>query len=185
MACSLKINNMKRISHSVSVLVLATFTGAAGAQEGAFTAAQAAAGRTSYQVNCMSCHLADLRGTNEVRPLTGGDFMNTWRERTAGQLAAYMQATMPPAPAGPGGLGAETYVNLVAFLLAANGASPGTSALTATSTVQIGAVASGEFPQTLREQLVAAGPGLSPAHPPRKRARRESRLRVKCRAIGP
>jgi alcohol dehydrogenase (cytochrome c) len=137
--------------------------GLAAAQAAVFTAEQAAAGRTSYLVNCVGCHMPDLRGTNEARPLTGGDFMNVWGERTAGQLVAYMQVTMPPPPAGPGSLGAETYVNLAAFLLAANGASPGPDALTATSATSIGTVATGEFPAALREALASAAPaGGSP-----------------------
>ena len=79
LASTLKINNMKRVPHFVSALLVGALPGAGAAQDGAFTAAQAAAGRTSYLVNCVGCHLADLRGSNEARPLTGGDFMNTWR----------------------------------------------------------------------------------------------------------
>jgi alcohol dehydrogenase (cytochrome c) len=150
---------MKHLLHVIAASLVGTLPALAGAQEGAFTAAQAAAGRTTYLVNCVGCHLADLRGTNEARPLTGGDFMNTWRERTAGQFVSYIEVTMPPAPAGPNSLGQESYVNLAAFLLAANGATPGTTPLTATSTVQIGTVANGEFPAALREELASAGPG--------------------------
>jgi alcohol dehydrogenase (cytochrome c) len=138
--------------------VLGAFALPAAAQDGPFTASQAAAGRTSYLVNCVGCHMPDLRGTNEARPLTGADFLNVWGDRTTGQLVAYMQATMPPPPAGPGSLGAETYVNLTAFLLAANGAPPGTSELSAASDARIGAAANGEFPAELREALASAAP---------------------------
>jgi alcohol dehydrogenase (cytochrome c) len=137
-------------------LTAAGFT--AEAQQGAFTAEQAAAGQASYQVNCMSCHLADLGGSNEARPLTGGDFMNVWKDRTAGQLVALVQATMPPAPAGPSSLGTGTYANIAAFLLAANGAEPGDSALTIQSDTLIGSVADGRFPASLREALAAVAP---------------------------
>ena len=88
---TLRINNMKLFPHFVYALALGVLPVVAGAQDGAFTAAQAAAGRTSYLVNCVGCHLADLRGSNEARPLTGGDFMNTWRERSTGQLAAFIE----------------------------------------------------------------------------------------------
>jgi len=141
--------------HTVIAVITWAATLSASAQEGPFTAEQSAAGRTSYLVNCAGCHLRDLRGENEARPLVGADFMNTWRERTADQLIAFMQLTMPPAPATPGSLGSQTYVNLAAFLLEANGASPGSTPLAAASTVEIGSVASGSLPEALLEVLLA------------------------------
>ena len=45
-----------------------------GANVSAFTAAQAAAGRAAYQERCASCHLPDLRGSNEAPPLAGAQF---------------------------------------------------------------------------------------------------------------
>ena len=142
----------------ISIVFLAVSAVPAGAQGGPFTASQAAAGRASYLVNCVGCHLADLRGTNEARPLTGADFMNVWSERSVAQLVAYMQATMPPAPTQPGSLGADTYVDLAAFLLAANGAEPGLDAMTASADVRIDTIATGEFPTALREALASAAP---------------------------
>ena len=97
----------------------------AHAQAGPFTEAQAAAGRASYFANCAGCHLADLRGANEARPLVGPDFMRTWSARSAQELIAFLGVTMPPPPAAPGSLGPQSYVNLAAFLLQANGAAPG------------------------------------------------------------
>jgi alcohol dehydrogenase (cytochrome c) len=158
LATAIGINKMYRISQLFYTALLGAFALPAAAQSGPFTASQAAAGRTSYLVNCVGCHMPDLHGTNEARPLTGADFLNVWGDRTAGQLVAYMQATMPPPPAGPGSLGAETYVNLTAFLLAANGAPPGTSELAAASDARIGAAATGEFPAELREALASAAP---------------------------
>ena len=151
----------------IAPLLLIALAPAAFAQTESFTAGQAAAGRASYQVNCIGCHLADLRGTNEARPLVGGDFMAKWRDVPAGQLVSYIAATMPPAPAGPNSLGRQAYENLTAFLLAANGAVPGDSALTAESSVTIGAVATGEFPAALREQLAAAVPATGQQAPQR------------------
>ena len=78
----------------------------AQAQQGPFTEAQAAAGRASYLANCAGCHLADLRGANEARPLVGADFMRTWSGRTPQELVAFLGVTMPPPPATPGSLGA-------------------------------------------------------------------------------
>lgn len=83
-----------------------------------YTAAQAAAGQTSYQANCASCHLPDLAGRNEALPLVGASFMNTWRGRTTKDLLDYVQATMPP---GRPSLAPEEYVNITAFILQSNG----------------------------------------------------------------
>jgi PQQ-dependent dehydrogenase (methanol/ethanol family) len=152
---------MSRIIKVICGIVLAVAAVPASAQEGAFTATQAAAGQASYVVNCVGCHMADMRGTNEARPLVGSDFLNVWGERSVGQLVAFIEATMPPAPAGPGSLGRETYENLAAFLLAANGASPGSQALTAAAAQPIAAIASGEFPPNLRDALAAAAPAAS------------------------
>src|SRR3954471_18474207 len=95
---------------------------------GVFTADQAAAGRAVYQANCASCHLPDLAGRNEAPQLAGNNFMNTWRARTARDLFEFTQSTMPPTGAN---LGAEQYLAVTAFILQANGAQPGTQALTA------------------------------------------------------
>jgi hypothetical protein len=140
------------------VLASAVLAGAAQAQQGPFTEAQAAAGRASYLANCAGCHLPDLRGANEARPLVGPDFMRTWGGRTAQELVAYLGVTMPPPPATPGSLGALSYVNLAAFLLQANGATPGARDLTATTAVTIGSVATGTMTDAFRAALASAAP---------------------------
>lgn len=137
----------------------------ARAQAGPFTAEQSAAGRTSYLVNCAGCHQRDLRGENEARPLRGTDFMNTWSDRTAGQLIGYLQLAMPPEPAGPGSLGAQSYANIAAFLLEANGAMPGDASLSAGSDVRIGAVADGNIPEPVLEALTATPAAPAGAQP--------------------
>ena len=105
-----------------------------------FTAEQAAAGRTSYQANCASCHVPDLSGRNEAPPLAGANFMNVWRTRTSRDLFEYIQSAMPPSGEN---LGADQYLAITAFLLQANGAQPGSQAFTATTSAPIGSVATG------------------------------------------
>jgi alcohol dehydrogenase (cytochrome c) len=124
--------------------VVWAMAGQAAAQTGAFTESQAAAGLASYRLHCASCHQADLRGLNEARPLIGTAFMNVWSERTVQQLIAYLGATMPMPPGVPGSLGEQTYINLTAFLLRANGAQPGEQMLAATSPAVIGRIADGD-----------------------------------------
>jgi alcohol dehydrogenase (cytochrome c) len=137
--------------------------GAAIAQGGPFTGQQSAAGRASYLANCAGCHQPDLRGTNEARPLVGADFLRTWGSRTAQELVAYLGVAMPPPPAAPGSLGVQTYVNLAAFLLEANGAPPGSAALTAGTATIIGSVASGEMSDGFRTALASAAPAAPAA----------------------
>lgn len=116
-----------------------------------FTADQALAGRAAYLGNCASCHLPNLGGRNEAHPLTGGNFLNTWRDRTVNQLTRYMQQTMPPGNAG--GLGEETYLALSAFILEANGAIAGAEALMPDSRLRIGAISNGQMPSALLKIL--------------------------------
>ncbi|MGH9648400.1 MAG: PQQ-binding-like beta-propeller repeat protein [Bryobacteraceae bacterium] len=106
---------------------------------GPYTQEQAAAGRTTYQTSCASCHSPDLSG-KEGPQLAGASFLAQWGGKTAGELIAFMQSTMPP---GGANLPGDAYSNLAAFILDANGARAGNQALTATSSVTIRSVAGG------------------------------------------
>ena len=117
-----------------------------------YTAAQAAAGRATYQANCASCHVADLGGRNEAPQLAGGDFMNTWRSRTTKDLLDYMSSTMPPG--GPS-LSPDQYAGIVAYILQQNSAAAGTTAFNAATAVPIGSIATGQRPTAA--QLAAQG----------------------------
>ena len=122
-----------------------------------YTAGQAATGRAVYQASCASCHWADLAGRNEAPPLVGANFMNTWRNRSTRDLFELMQSTMPPTGEN---LGAAQYLAVAAFILQVNGASSGAVALTATTAVPIGSVASGR--QTAPAEASASGRGAQP-----------------------
>ena len=98
-----------------------------------FTADQANAGRGAYQNNCAGCHGADLMG---YPPLAGPGFIGSWSTRNTRDLFGLIQTTMPSDR--PGSLPADTYVNIVAFILQSNGRTPGTQPLTATTSVVIG-----------------------------------------------
>ncbi len=112
-----------------------------------FTAAQATEGRAVYAARCAGCHLPDLQGRNEAAPLAGANFMNTWRARTAGDLATYIQSTMPPG--GAGSLSPDDYLNVAAFILAANSGQAGSTALTLAIAAPIGSVATGTVVTTV------------------------------------
>ncbi len=83
-----------------------------------------------------------MKGTFEAPPLAGANFMNTWRNRPTSDLFTRIRNTMPIS--NPGSLSDQDAVNLVAFILQANGAKAGPQALTAQTIVPIGAVATGE-----------------------------------------
>src|SRR6266700_1053602 len=104
-----------------------------------FAAAQAAAGRTTYQAQCASCHLPDLKGSGDAAPLAGSEFMSAWGRRSPRELLSFMQVTMPPTR--PGALSQEEYVNIAAFVLQQNGATAGATALAPTVDVAINTIA--------------------------------------------
>jgi len=109
-----------------------------------FTAQQAAAGRTAYETNCASCHQVDLGGSNEAPQLAGASFIGQWGERSVSDLAAYITKAMPPD--NPGGAGQPANTNIVAYILQANGAVPGTQPLTPQTASGIRAVAMRQAP---------------------------------------
>src|SRR6202166_1302537 len=123
-------------------LSIAMATAQQTTRTGPFTAEQAAAGRAIYKATCSKCHLPDMKGTFEAPPLTGANFMNMWRNRPTSDLFSRIRNTMPIS--NPGSLSDQDAVNLVAFILQANGATAGTQALTPETIVPVGAVATGD-----------------------------------------
>ena len=132
---------------------------------GPYTAEQANAGRATYQIKCATCHLPDLKGSNEASPLTGMNFVNTWRDRATSDLINRIRNTMPITD--PGSLGDEEAVNVVAYLLQANGVTAGTQALTPATATPIGAVLGGEGSPMASQTTERPPAGQSPvARPP-------------------
>ncbi len=134
---------------------------------GPYTAGQADAGRAVYLSHCASCHLPELGGRNEAAELAGSNFIRAWGARTTSDLFTFIRSTMPPGDRG--NLGDENYVNLVAFLLSANGARAGNQPLTAADRLAIGSVATGDMPAALRiilENTTADAPTATQAARP-------------------
>ena len=114
---------------------------------GLFTQAQVDAGRQGFADNCAACHQADLSGTNDAPALTGPAFMGAWKGRTTQQLYTKIAKTMP---AGRGGsLDDATYTAITAYILRANGATPGANAFTPATSLGIGTIANGTMPAGL------------------------------------
>ncbi|HVQ14813.1 MAG TPA: c-type cytochrome [Vicinamibacterales bacterium] len=86
--------------------------------DGAYTDAQAERGRASYQQSCAACHREDLRGDSTAPSLVGESFTFLWGDMEVGELLARMQKQMPPER--PGSLAAQTYTDIIAFVLKKN-----------------------------------------------------------------
>src|SRR5262245_63887688 len=138
-------------------------TGQQPSAAGPFTAEQANAGRAAFQTNCAGCHGADLMG---YPPLAGPAFVGSWGTRTTRDLFGLVQTTMPTDR--PGALPADTYVNIIAFILQSNGRTPGNQPLTATTSTRMGgggqppAAAAQNAPAAAQNAAAPAGRGAGP-----------------------
>ena len=99
-----------------------------------FTTEQATAGKGAYAKSCASCHMPDLSGSNEMPPLAGTAFVETWRARSTKELFDYLSASMPY---GAPSLTTDTYVSITAYILQSNGAVSGSQVLSASTDVPI------------------------------------------------
>jgi mono/diheme cytochrome c family protein len=109
---------------------------------GPFTQAQVSAGRTEFLTHCSGCHNSYLLG-NSGPPLAGPVFLEDWSAKSTHQLFRFARANMPFNAAGS--LPEESYLNLIAFILAVNGAKPGPTPFTRDSDVIIGSIVSGNL----------------------------------------
>lgn len=115
-------------------LLLSFFVVASPAARG-FTSEQATAGQADFAQYCSVCHGETLRQLPDAL-LAGREFIAKWGQRPAGALVEQIAATMPPD--NPGGLSEDAYRDLAAFLLLANGGTPGDERLTVASAALIG-----------------------------------------------
>ena len=92
-----------------------------------FTAAQAERGGKAYADSCALCHGADMAGGPGVPSLVGPDFAFGWKDKPTAELFDYIHKNMPPGQAGS--LDEQQYLDIVAAILAKNGAAPGDSEL--------------------------------------------------------
>jgi hypothetical protein len=134
------------------------------ASSGAFTSAQAEAGRLVYERTCGKCHtntlmgrkgdpgelplLSSLSDSNQkfigpqgfVAPLAGKVFLDRWGGKTAAQLIARFQETVDDPYFQFEGMNDETTVNITAYVLQVNGAKAGTQPLTRTTGVMVNSI---------------------------------------------
>ena len=95
--------------------------------QGVYTAAQAERGRATYTANCLRCHGGDLLGVT-APSLTGERFMASWSGEHLGRLYEKIRDTMPPNFGSV--IDNTAKLDVVAYILQANGFPTGTSDLT-------------------------------------------------------
>ena len=87
--------------------------------DGIYTDAQAMRGQKVFTENCETCHGAKLMGTDSGGPpLSGDDFINGWKEMSAGALLNKISMDMPSNA--PGTLTPEQYADVMAYVLSVN-----------------------------------------------------------------
>jgi hypothetical protein len=94
--------------------------------DGVYTIEQAARGQSAYRDYCVACH----EGIDQEGPdLKGSAFVDRWRGDELNVLFTQIRTNMPGNR--PGGLSESTYIDILAFLLSANGLPAGRNELTA------------------------------------------------------
>jgi mono/diheme cytochrome c family protein len=101
------------------------------AGDGVFTAEQSKRGEAIYNANCAMCHQPDLGGKEPVPELAGDKFLAHWLNHDVASLFTRVSTTMPQGK--PGSLTHDQYIDVIAFLLDANGFKSGTTELKADS----------------------------------------------------
>lgn len=97
---------------------------------GYYTSAQAAAGKDVFDKTCAMCHGDHLQG-GSAPALAGEQFLSVsqFQKMSAGYFFRFMSTHMPLNA--PGSLSREQYLNILAYLLDANGYPSGPRELTA------------------------------------------------------
>ncbi|MDG2276943.1 MAG: PQQ-binding-like beta-propeller repeat protein [Pseudomonadales bacterium] len=109
---------MSRYLQNLVVIGVTFWTPYGTADNASFSVDQADIGAQKYAEHCAVCHGSDMRGIHLSPPLVGERFDQSWRGKPVSALAFHVQR-MPVAA--PNSLSAETYTNLLAFILKANG----------------------------------------------------------------
>jgi mono/diheme cytochrome c family protein len=144
---SVMTTKKKETSLIMAITISAIGLGPASAQAispAPFTQAQSDAGRQTYAASCASCH-GDSLESKGAPALSGKEFSGgAFGKRPVAQLYNFIHNSMPFCEGGS--LATDAYVNVLAFLLQANGAKPGDTPLTPTTDVKLGDIITGEMP---------------------------------------
>jgi mono/diheme cytochrome c family protein len=101
--------------------------------DGVYSKEQAGRGQTAYNSKCARCHGEALLGGEDSPPLVDKDFLEKWNGKSVGNLVELTRKTMPAD--GPGKLSRKECIDIVAYLLSANGFPAGSGDMTADASV--------------------------------------------------
>ena len=120
--------------------------------QGVYTAAQAERGKATFLASCQRCHNADLSG-DRGPALTGARFMTTWGGGSVNRLFEKIRDTMPQFSTST--IDPASKLDIVTFILQANGFPPGTRELAVSDLEPIQILAQGEQPKAANFARVA------------------------------
>lgn len=120
--------------------------------QGVYTAAQAERGKATFLASCQRCHNADLSG-DRGPALTGARFMTTWGGGSVNRLFEKIRDTMPQFSTST--IDPASKLDIVTFILQANGFPPGTRELAVPDLEPIQILAQGEQPKAANFARVA------------------------------
>jgi cytochrome c553 len=145
-----------RLALVVPAILLSNTSSLAQNARSPFTQAQVTAGHASYFTYCSQCHGESLLGGGEVPPLTGPSFAHDVSKETIRDFYRYVSTAMPQGLEGD--LKPEQYSDIITFLLAANGAKPGSMPFDKNSSEVIGSIANGvEVPAVVNAPVPQGG----------------------------
>jgi S-disulfanyl-L-cysteine oxidoreductase SoxD len=94
---------------------------------GVYSTDQASRGEQVYNQACAACHQLDLLGDAGIPALVGESFFERWVNSTVDDMLRTTRRTMPMEA--PDSLGTKAYIEIISYLLAANGSPTGTAEL--------------------------------------------------------
>jgi mono/diheme cytochrome c family protein len=97
--------------------------------DGIYTEAQAKRGDELYKQRCVSCHGADLGGSELAPSLAGTEFAANWNDLPLSELSERIRVTMPQDQ--PGVLTRAQSTDLLAYMLSKGGFPTGSDELSA------------------------------------------------------
>jgi quinoprotein glucose dehydrogenase len=117
------VRNLTKVS-SVGLVALASISLAQGEAtktvwDGVYSAAQVQRGAKILSEQCSLCHGEQLQGGPGIPGVVGPAFMFNWDNKPVRGLFDFIRTTMPPGQAGS--LADQSYADVVAALLQANG----------------------------------------------------------------
>lgn len=127
--------------------------------QGVYTTAQAERGRTTYLASCRRCHNADLSG-DRGPALKSERFMTTWGGGSVNRLFQKIRDTMPQFSTST--IDASSKLDIVTFILQANGFPAGDKELALSDLEPIQILAQGEQPKAANFARVVVAGCLAP-----------------------